>query len=118
MTEVKSNFWGKYTESDVRVIREENRILEMRWEVFEGLYDNARQELEKVQVAFVDNNRLRQHLAEIEDQINEFPSLIEWRDKLISDSKIIIESLRIEIEELKSKEMQEISFPLTQELEL
>lgn len=83
MTEVKSNIWGRYSEDDVRIIREENRILEMRWEVFEGLYDRTRQELEKVQYVLAENARLRQELAVLEDEKNHFSDLINDRDNEI-----------------------------------
>lgn len=101
MTEVRSNMFGKYSENDVRLIREENRILEMRWEVFEGLYDRIRQELEKVQYALTENLKLRQQIVELEDQadrdrnaIDNLNEELEGLNSLISNNNQEMENLR------------------------
>lgn len=111
MTEVRSNMFGKYSENDVRLIREENRILEMRWEVFEGLYDRTRQELEKVQYALTENARLRQQIAELENETSQFKCIIEERHKeemeglnnLLNEAIFENEKLHDEIDRLQGE---------------
>jgi len=94
MTEVRSNMFGKYSENDVRLIREENRILEMRWEVFEGLYDRTRQELEKVQYALTENVKLRQQIVELEDQADRDRSVIDNLNDQIVRQDLEIDEFR------------------------
>ena len=60
MTEVKSNFWGKYSEDSMQKLLGENRIYEMRWEVFEDLYHRTRTELESAK-KLIEQNRELQH---------------------------------------------------------
>lgn len=84
MTEAKSNIWGRYSENDIRIIREENRILEMRWEVFEGLYDKTRRELEKVQNISTEIPYLRQQLDGLLEERNEQKEVINLRDSIIN----------------------------------
>jgi predicted nucleic acid-binding Zn-ribbon protein len=101
--------FGKYSENDVRLIREENRILEMRWEVFEGLYDRTRQELEKVQYALTENAKLRQQIVELEDQANRDRSVIDdLNDRIVRQDQEIDEFRKLAEESiLKNEKLQD-----------
>jgi len=105
MTDARKNFWGRYSEEDVRIIREENRILEMRWEVFEGLYDRTRQELEKVQYALTENSKLRQQIVELEDQADRDRSVIDdLNDRIVRQDQEIDEFRKLAEESILENE--------------
>lgn len=84
MTDVRSNMFGKYSENDLRVIREENRIMEMRWQVFEGLYDTTRQELERLGHVQNENIGLTTAVPVLQEEIIHKNGIIDLRDSMIN----------------------------------
>jgi uncharacterized protein (DUF3084 family) len=99
MTDVKPNLLGRYSKQEVDQIIEENRILEMRWQVFEDLYDKTRQELEKWSYTREENfqlrktiERLEQESAETEKAINSLQQIINTRSIEIAKLNEVIDS--------------------------
>lgn len=90
MTDVRSNMFGKYSENDLRQLTEESRIMEMRWQVFEGLYDTTRQELEKTQSALIENVRLRQQVDGLLEETTRQDGIINHCNSIIEDARMAI----------------------------
>ena len=102
MTDIRTNILGRYSSSEVKEILEENRIMTMRWTIFENLYDKERQITEKIRFSAIENTELRRQIDTMESGLAETTRLYECSQEIITGMSIQNAVLLDEIDQLQN----------------